>query len=98
MCVIHIPSGQNWFQTREKYLKNEPMNNREETYAAIRKLVASLNDPFSRFLEPEKLASVRRGSSGNVTGGATIPNADHSIHPCRKQENQAASVDLCLEC
>lgn len=37
-------------QVREKALKEEPMGDREETYAAIRKTLALLNDPFTRFL------------------------------------------------
>ncbi len=35
-------------QVREAYLKKEPMETREQTYAAIEKLVASLDDPFTR--------------------------------------------------
>ncbi|KAF5752437.1 hypothetical protein HS088_TW01G00346 [Tripterygium wilfordii] len=52
-------NGQSWFRYRENALRNEPMNTREETYMAIRKMIATLNDPFSRFLEPEKFKSLR---------------------------------------
>jgi carboxyl-terminal processing protease len=55
---------------REQALKKEKMDTREDTYAAIQKLLASLDDPFTRFLDPDKLASIRRGSRGSVTGGA----------------------------
>lgn len=41
-----------------------PMANRQQTYDAIRKLVASLDDPFTRFLEPERLTALRRGTAG----------------------------------
>ncbi|KAJ8441671.1 hypothetical protein Cgig2_019058 [Carnegiea gigantea] len=61
-------NGQNWFRYRENALRNEPMNTREETYMAIRKMVASLNDPFTRFLEPEKLKSLRSGTQSSLTG------------------------------
>lgn len=61
-------NGQSWFRYRENALRNEPMNNREETYKAIRKMVASLNDPFTRFLEPEKLKSLRSGTQSSLTG------------------------------
>lgn len=37
-------------QVREQALKQERMGDREETYAAIRKTLALLNDPFTRFL------------------------------------------------
>ncbi|KAJ7536412.1 hypothetical protein O6H91_12G068500 [Diphasiastrum complanatum] len=62
-------NGQSWFRYREDALRHEPMNSREETYAAIRKMLASLNDPYTRFLEPEKFQSLRAvGTSGAVTG------------------------------
>ena len=44
------------------------MTERSETYDAIRKLLASLDDPFTRFLEPEQYAQLRKGNSGSVTG------------------------------
>jgi carboxyl-terminal processing protease len=52
-------NGQSWFRYRENALRNEPMNTREETYAAIKKMLSTLDDPFTRFLEPEKLKSLR---------------------------------------
>ncbi|KAF7837394.1 carboxyl-terminal-processing peptidase 2, chloroplastic [Senna tora] len=61
-------NGQSWFRYRENALRNEPMNNREETYLAIRKMLATLNDPFTRFLEPEKFKSLRSGTQGSLTG------------------------------
>ncbi|WCJ24157.1 Carboxyl-terminal-processing peptidase 2 chloroplastic [Euphorbia peplus] len=61
-------NGQSWFRYRENALRNEPMNNREETYMAIRKMLASLDDPFTRFLEPEKFKSLRSGTRGALTG------------------------------
>ncbi|KAL8162821.1 hypothetical protein V2J09_014310 [Rumex salicifolius] len=61
-------NGQSWFRYRENALRNEPMNNREETYMAIRKMVATLNDPFTRFLGPEEFKSLRSGTRGSLTG------------------------------
>ncbi|KZV34039.1 carboxyl-terminal-processing peptidase 2, chloroplastic [Dorcoceras hygrometricum] len=61
-------NGQSWFRYRENALRNEPMNTREETYAAIRKMVATLDDPFTRFLEPKKLKSLRSGTKNTLTG------------------------------
>lgn len=61
-------NGQTWFRYREEALKHEPMNNREQTYAAIRKMLMTLEDPFTRFLEPEKFSSLRTGTRGAVTG------------------------------
>ncbi|KAK6914196.1 PDZ domain 6 [Dillenia turbinata] len=61
-------NGQSWFRYRENALRKEPMMNREETYAAIRKMIATLDDPFTRFLEPEKFKSLRSGTQGALTG------------------------------
>jgi hypothetical protein len=52
-------NGQSWFRVREEALKKVPMANREETYSAIRQLLASLDDPFTRFLEPGQYAALR---------------------------------------
>ncbi|MCO5557241.1 hypothetical protein L7F22_010802 [Adiantum nelumboides] len=52
-------NGQSWFRYREDALRREPMNNREQTYAAIRKMLLTLEDPFTRFLEPEKFKTLR---------------------------------------
>eukprot|EP00210_Caulerpa_lentillifera_P004655 g4440.t1 len=59
---------QNWLKLREQYLKKEPMNNRKETYAAIEKMLLTLGDPFTRFLEPAKLLVLKEGTKGVVTG------------------------------
>ncbi|KAK6130501.1 hypothetical protein DH2020_035759 [Rehmannia glutinosa] len=61
-------NGQSWFRYRENALRSEPMNTREETYAAIRKMVATLDDPFTRFLEPQKFKSLRSGTRNTLTG------------------------------
>lgn len=61
-------NGQSWFRLREQYLRNEPMRDREETYAAIRKMLATLDDPFTRFLDASRYAQLKRGASGAVTG------------------------------
>ncbi|XP_057847497.2 carboxyl-terminal-processing peptidase 2, chloroplastic isoform X2 [Cryptomeria japonica] len=59
-------NGQRWFRYREDALRHEPMNTREET--SIRKMLATLNDPFTRFLETEKFNSLRSGTKGALTG------------------------------
>ncbi|CAN0904985.1 Carboxyl-terminal-processing peptidase 2, chloroplastic [Linum grandiflorum] len=80
-------NGQSWFRYREDALRNEPMNTREETYDAIRKMAASLDDRFTRFLEPEKLRSLRSGTEGSLTGvGLSIG------YPGRSEESPAGLV------
>jgi carboxyl-terminal processing protease len=61
-------NGQNWFKVREDAVKNLKLTSREDTYTAIRSLLASLGDPFTRFLAPEQYAALRRSTSGAVTG------------------------------
>ncbi|KAK1266995.1 hypothetical protein QJS04_geneDACA000066 [Acorus gramineus] len=61
-------NGQSWFRYRENALRNEPMNTREETYMAIKKMLSTLEDPFTRLLEPEKFKSLRSGNQGALTG------------------------------
>lgn len=58
---------QNWWFVRQKVIK-EPLKNREETYAAIRQMLASLDDPFTRHLQPSQYRSLQVTTSGELTG------------------------------
>ena len=53
---------------RERLLKNESLGSRQETYAAIKNMLALLDDPFTRFLEPARYSALKRGTAGAVTG------------------------------
>lgn len=44
------------------------MDSREQTYGAIRKLLATLGDPYTRFLDPDAAAALAGANSGAVTG------------------------------
>lgn len=44
------------------------MSDTKATYKSIRKALSTLNDPFTRFLEPAQFAALRRGTAGAVTG------------------------------
>lgn len=55
-------------QERERALKKEQMGSRDETYAAIRKTLALLDDPFTRLLEPARYAALKDGNKGALTG------------------------------
>ena len=44
------------------------MESREETYDAIRETLKLLDDPFTRFLPPDRYAALKRGNAGSVTG------------------------------
>jgi|TARA_B100001142_G_scaffold269347_1_gene274964 C-terminal peptidase prc len=62
-------NGVAWFKYREDIIKKSKMDSVEETYAAIRVMLARLDDPYTRFLEPEKYSSLSDSTlSANITG------------------------------
>lgn len=67
IVVVHIRCI--CIQLREGVLRKEKLTSREETYDAIRKTIAVLGDPFTRFLEPNQYQALKRSSAGaGVTG------------------------------
>lgn len=58
---------QNWASVRQKVLK-QPLNDQEAAYEAIQQMLASLDDPFTRFLKPEQYRSLQVNTSGELTG------------------------------
>ncbi|NJR64163.1 MAG: PDZ domain-containing protein [Leptolyngbyaceae cyanobacterium CRU_2_3] len=58
---------QNWWLVRQKALQ-QPINNREQAYAAIQKMLMSLDDPFTRLLKPDQYRSLQTNTSGELTG------------------------------
>ena len=44
------------------------MEERADTYEAIRASLRLLDDPFTRFLDPDRYAALKRGNAGTVTG------------------------------
>ena len=60
-------NNQNWWIVRQKALKKR-LRNRDETYGAIEKMLASLDDPFTRLLRPEQYRSLQVNTSGELTG------------------------------
>jgi carboxyl-terminal processing protease len=49
---------QNWWQLREKVLQKR-LDNRDVTYSAIKNMLESLDDPFTRFLTPNQYRSLQ---------------------------------------
>ena len=58
---------QNWWYIREKMIR-QPFQNREDTYDAIEKMLATLDDPFTRLLRPDQYRSLRVNTSGELMG------------------------------
>ena len=62
-------NGQSWFRVREDTLKKKKLTTREDTHKEIKSMLASLGDPFTRFLEPEQYKALKGTTSGgDVTG------------------------------
>ncbi|MBL1210075.1 carboxyl-terminal processing protease CtpA [Geminocystis sp. GBBB08] len=60
-------NNQNWWQIRQKFLK-KPLHNREETYNAIKEMLALLDDPYTRLLPPENYHNLQITTSGELSG------------------------------
>lgn len=58
---------QNWSAVRQQVLK-QPLDNPESAYKTVEKMLASLNEPFTRFLRPEQYRSLQVNTSGELTG------------------------------
>ncbi|MEH2436016.1 MAG: carboxyl-terminal processing protease CtpA [Nostoc sp.] len=58
---------QNWAAVRQKVL-GKPLTGSNASYAAIGKMLKSLDDPFTRFLDPEQYRSLQVNTSGELTG------------------------------
>ncbi len=58
---------QNWYAVRRQILKGSLPDNKA-AYAAIQKMLKSLDDPFTRFLDPEQYRSLQVNTSGELTG------------------------------
>lgn len=58
---------QNWWLVRQKALQ-QPLTEREQTYTAIQKMLATLDDPFTRFMRPDQYRSLQTNTSGELTG------------------------------
>ncbi|MBD2131729.1 MULTISPECIES: carboxyl-terminal processing protease CtpA [Sphaerospermopsis] len=58
---------QNWTEVRQKAFKS-PLGNDQEAYKVIQNMLKSLDDPFTRFLDPEQYRSLQVNTSGELTG------------------------------
>lgn len=58
---------QNWWLVRQRALQ-QPLLDREQTYSAIQKMLATLDDPFTRFMRPDQYRSLQTNTSGELTG------------------------------
>ncbi|HEY9836756.1 MAG TPA: carboxyl-terminal processing protease CtpB [Vampirovibrionales bacterium] len=57
----------NWEATRTELLSQE-YSSPEQAYAAVRVALAKLNDPYTRFLDPEQFEELTTQTSGEMSG------------------------------
>ncbi len=58
---------QNWWLLRDRTLK-EPIPNEEAAYQTITKMIATLDEPFTRLLRPEQYRSLQVNTAGELSG------------------------------
>jgi carboxyl-terminal processing protease len=56
-----------WQAVRKKYL-NKSYGNRQEAYKSIREMLKVLDDPYTRFMDPEEFKNMQVDTSGELTG------------------------------
>lgn len=61
-----------WQAVRKEYL-NKSYSNQQEAYQSIREMLKKLEDPYTRFMDPEEFKNMQVDTSGELTGiGITI--------------------------
>ncbi len=56
-----------WQAIRQEYLGRE-YGDRQQAYVAIREMLEKLNDPYTRFMDPEQFRDMQIDTSGELTG------------------------------
>lgn len=56
-----------WRNVRQQYL-GRAYSNQEQAYDAIREMLALLDDPYTRFMDPEEFRDMQIDTSGELTG------------------------------
>ncbi|MFN6518744.1 MAG: carboxyl-terminal processing protease CtpC [Nostoc sp. CreGUA01] len=62
-----------WQAVRNEYVRNKSYSNQQDAYKSIREMLKKLDDPYTRFLDPEEFKNMQVDTSGELTGiGITI--------------------------
>lgn len=56
-----------WRAIRQQYL-GKAYSNREDAYKAIREMLSKLDDPYTRFMDPQEFQNMQIDTSGELTG------------------------------
>lgn len=57
-----------WLKVRQEYINNASYSNQKDAYKAIREMLGKLEDPYTRFMDPEEFQNMRIDTSGELTG------------------------------
>ncbi|MFN5854412.1 MAG: carboxyl-terminal processing protease CtpC [Pseudanabaenaceae cyanobacterium] len=57
-----------WLQVRRKFVEKRDYSSKTEAYRAVREMLQLLNDPYTRFMDPEQYKSMQIDTSGELTG------------------------------
>ncbi|MFM2432240.1 MAG: hypothetical protein RLZZ511_3454 [Cyanobacteriota bacterium] len=60
-------NGNDWIAVRQDYL-NRQYDNRKAAYEASREMLKKLNDPYTRFMDPEEYSNMKIDTSGELSG------------------------------
>ncbi|MEC4803155.1 MAG: S41 family peptidase [Jaaginema sp. PMC 1079.18] len=60
-------NGEDWRSVRSEYL-DRTYSDKEEAYDAIREMLKRLEDPYTRFMNPDEFKSMQIDTSGELTG------------------------------
>jgi carboxyl-terminal processing protease len=82
-------NNQDWNRWRHKY--DSHLKNDKDAYVAIETMLASLNDPYTRFLDPDEFADETQSISGTLFGiGVQIGVKDDKLMVIAPIENTPA--------
>lgn len=57
-----------WRQVRRQYVENRDYASKAEAYRSVREMLKLLDDPYTRFMDPEQFKSMQIDTSGELTG------------------------------
>ncbi len=57
-----------WLKIRQEYVKDATYGDKKDAYKAIREMLGKLEDPYTRFMNPEEFQNMRIDTSGELTG------------------------------
>ena len=60
-------NNNDWRAVRSQYLQKD-YQTRQDAYKAVREMLDKLNDPYTRFMDPEEFKSLQIDTSGELTG------------------------------